>query len=102
MADQSTPKDPVVVTAGIPESEQLSSFQNGTLQGFGAYFAVTIQTFVKWPVGSTFTQQEAADYIAELLHTAHHRTGGRLTFEMQLGLDAESEKLDPADQPKLN
>lgn len=102
MADQTTQKDPVVVTAGIPESEQLSSFQNGTLQNFGPYFAVTIQTFVKWPVGSTFTQQEAADYIAELLHTANHRTGGQLTFEMQLGLDVESEKLDPADQPKLN
>lgn len=102
MADQTNSKEPVVVTAGVPESEQLGSFQNGTLQNFGPYFATTIQTFVKWPVGSTFTQQEAADYIAELLHTAHHRTGGRLTFELQLGLDVESEKLDPADQPKLN
>lgn len=102
MADQSTSAEAVVVTAGVPESDQLSSFQNGTLQSFGPYFAVTIQTFVKWPVGSTFTQQEAADYIAELLHTAHHRTGGRLTFEIQLGLDADSENLDPADQPKLN
>lgn len=101
MADQSTQKEPVIVTVGVPEDEQMGSFQNGTLQGFGQDFAVTIQTFVKWPVGSTFTQQEAADYIAELLHTAHHRSGGRLTFEMQLGLSTETSKLDPVDQPKL-
>ena len=101
MADQSTKQEPVVVTVGVPEADQLSSFQNGTLQNFGLDFAVTIQTFVKWPVGSQFTQQEAADYIAELLHTAHHRSGGRLTFEIQLGLNAETSQLDPADQPKL-
>jgi hypothetical protein len=101
MADQSAQKDPVVVTVGVPEADQMSSFQNGTLQNFGHDFAVTIQTFVKWPVGSTFTQQEAADYIAELLHSASRRSGGELTFEMQLGLNTETMQLDEADRPKL-
>lgn len=102
MAEQSVKKEPVIVTVGVPEPDQMSSFQNGTLQGFGIDFAVTIQTFVKWPIGCTFTQQEAADYIYELLHTASSRTDGRLTFEMQLGLNTETLQLPLEAQPKLN
>lgn len=102
MSHEETAVDPVQVTIDVPEDEQMSSFQNGTLQSFGIHFAVTIQTFVQWPAGSDFTQQEAADYIAELLHTANVRTDGRLTFEMQLGLSTETESLPPEDQPKLN
>lgn len=93
--------EPVSVTPGIPESEQLLSSTNATMAEFGSEFTVSIQTFVKWPAGSTFTQEDAANYIAELLHTAHRATSGELTFVGHLGLNADYEKASVADQPPL-
>lgn len=96
-------ESPVEVTVGIDEDEQMSSLQNGTLQSFGDSFAVTIHTYVACPAGSSnFTQQEVADYIAELLHTANHRTNGQLTFEVAVGMSAEVAAMPAEYHPKLN
>ena len=84
--------DYVRIEVDCSEQDQLGSFQNGTLQGFGEHLAITIQTHITVPDGmEDCTQQEAANHLREILQAASSAVGHQLVFDVQIGVSAESE-----------
>lgn len=67
------------ITTGVSEDDQLSSFQNATLQGAGA-FAFSIATHVTVP-DTVIAEGEAA--VAKFVEDALVR--GDVAFEVQIG-----------------
>ena len=85
--------DNVRIEKDCCESDQLGSFQNGTLQGFGPHLAVTIQTHLGLPADmENCSQQEAVEYLQNLLSVASNAVGNTLVFDVQIGDNAAVEE----------
>ncbi len=83
----------VIIHTWAPESEQLSSFQNSTLQSLGQRHAISIQTLLTLPPAlAEASQQVKAEYVQKLLESAATATGCALAFEAQIGLDSDHEE----------
>jgi len=79
------------IAHGVDEESQLTSFENGTLQGIGSKVAVTIQTHVSLPspVGQ-YTEAQAAASLQGVLSAAVRATGGQLAFDVQIGASRDA------------
>ncbi|CAB3753988.1 hypothetical protein [Paraburkholderia humisilvae] len=83
-------RNAVKIESGCDEEEQLSSFQNGTLQSFGKGLAVTIQVHVQVPPElAECSEAEAQNYLREKLEAASATAGGALKFDARIGVSCE-------------
>ena len=82
----------VRIETDCSEGDQCGSFQNGTLQGFGQRLAVTIQTHLAVPDEmEACSQQEAVEYLRNVLAAASAAVGNKLVFDVQIGVSVDYE-----------
>lgn len=88
------------VTTFIPETEQMSEHQNGTLQSLGERHAITISTSIDLPAElHNADQATKAAFVLDLLNKSSAATNQLLHYDVQIGHDTdhETEKLTLSD-----
>ncbi len=75
----------ITIESGVDEAEQISSFQNATLQSIGENLAVSIATFVEVPDDIAQDPARLETYLHGLLSASVHATQGQLNYEVQIG-----------------
>lgn len=92
----------VSISSGVPESEQMGSFQNATLQGVGADMAVSISTRISVPESVVSLGESAVSaHIAKVLDAASRAVDGALEFEVQLGPSDDAKPVESFSHPLL-
>jgi len=78
----------VNITTNVPESEQMSEFQNATLQSSDDNTAISIATHLSFPDAVTDAGPEAIARYVELTLNQACKNIRSLSFEVQIGESA--------------